>query len=104
MEAREVAIQNTIRDLSAGVFTSQRKAAKAYGVPRSSLQARLAGHQTHATAHQHQQRLTPGQEDFLAEWIFDKDSRAQPPTHARVREMATRILHMNNDFRPLGNK
>jgi hypothetical protein len=37
MKAREVAIQNAIRNLSAGVFTSQQKAAKAYGVPRSSL-------------------------------------------------------------------
>jgi hypothetical protein len=37
MEAREVAIQNAICDLSAGIFTSQQKAAKAYGVPRSLL-------------------------------------------------------------------
>ncbi|KAF2626477.1 hypothetical protein BU25DRAFT_312804, partial [Macroventuria anomochaeta] len=102
MVSREVAIDNAIRDLNAGVFTSQRKAAKAYGVPRSSLQARLAGHQPHAIAHQHQQRLTPQQEHFLAQWILDEDSHTQPPTRARVREMATRILHMNNDFTPLG--
>jgi hypothetical protein len=89
MEAREVAIQNAIHNLSAGVFTSQQKAAKAYGVPCSSLQARLASHQTHATAHQHQQQLTLGQEGFLAKWILDEDSHAQLPTHARVQEIAT---------------
>ena len=102
MDAREVAIQNAIQDLNSGVFTSQRKAAKAYGVPRSSLQSRLAGRQTHAIAHQHQQRLTPDQEQFLVEWIIDEDSRAQPPTHTCVREMATWLLRMNGDNNPLG--
>ena len=37
MDTREVAIQNAIRDLNSGVFTSVRKAAAAYGIPRSSL-------------------------------------------------------------------
>ena len=66
MEAHEIAIQNAIHDLNADLFTGQRKAAKAYGVPRSSLQACLAGHQTHATAHQYEQRWTLGQEGFFS--------------------------------------
>ncbi len=102
MDSREVAIQNAIRDLNSGVYTSQRKAAEAYGIPRSSLRGRLAGQQSHAIAHQHQQRLTPEQEGFLVQWILNEDARAQPPTHARVRETATQILHMNGDFNPLG--
>ena len=76
----------------------------AYAVPRSSLHARLVGCQTHATAYQHQPRLTRGPKDFLVQWILDEDSCAQPPTHARVREMATRILHINRDFQPLSNE
>jgi len=103
MDARETAIQSAIKDIKSGVFTSQRKAAAAYGVPRTSLQARLAGHATHAIAHQHQQRLTPEQEDFVVDWIIEEDSRARPPSHARVREMATQILRQNHDFTPLGN-
>ncbi|USP74411.1 hypothetical protein yc1106_01685 [Curvularia clavata] len=102
MDPRELAIQSAIRDLNSGVFTSQRKAAQAYGIPRSTLQERLQGRQPNATAHQHQQRLTPEQEHFLVEWIIEEDSRAQPPSHPRVREMATRILHMNGDYQPLG--
>jgi hypothetical protein len=85
MDPREVAYNNAIRDLNVGVFKSQRQAAKA-----------------HAIAHQQQQRLTLEQEAFLVDWILDEDSRAQPPSHPRVREMATRLLRMNGDYEPLG--
>ncbi|RYN90015.1 hypothetical protein AA0119_g11278, partial [Alternaria tenuissima] len=102
MDPREVAFTSAIRDLNAGIFKSQRQAAQAYGVPRSSLQERMKGRQPHAIAHQQQQRLTPEQEAFLVDWILDEDSRAQPPSHPRVREMATRLLRMNGDHEPLG--
>jgi hypothetical protein len=104
MDARELSIQSAIRDLESGVYTSQRAAAKAWGVPRSTLQDRLDGRQPRAIAHQHEQRLSPEQEEFLVEWILDKDSRAQPPSHARVREMATRILRLGGDPNPLGQR
>ncbi|UPX14071.1 uncharacterized protein EKO05_0004563 [Ascochyta rabiei] len=104
MDPREVAIQSAIADLNSGVFTSQRQAAKAYGVPRSTIQERLSGRQPNAIAHHQQQRLTPEQEQFLVNWILEEDSRAQPPSHPRVREMATLILHMNGDYEPLGHK
>ncbi|KAH6612997.1 hypothetical protein C7974DRAFT_290663, partial [Boeremia exigua] len=48
MDAREAAIQSAICDLNSGVSTSQRKAARAYGVTRSSLQERLKGRQPNA--------------------------------------------------------
>ena len=102
MDPRELAIQSAISDLNSGVFTSQRKAAQAWGVPRSTLQERLNGRQPNAIAHSNQQRLTPEQEGFLVQWILEEDERAQPPSHPRVREMATRILHMNGDYEPLG--
>lgn len=102
MDAREAAIQSALRDLNSGVFKSQRQAARAYGIPRSTLQSRLQGCQPHASAHSNQQRLTPEQERFLVEWILEEDTRAQPPSHPRVREMASRILQMNGDHAPLG--
>jgi hypothetical protein len=43
MYAREAAIEAAINDLRAGVFTSQREAAKAYNVPQSRLQQRING-------------------------------------------------------------
>jgi hypothetical protein len=67
MDARELAIQSAINDLNSGVFTSQRKAAQAWGVPRSTLQERINSRQPNAIAHSNQQRLTPEQEHFLVE-------------------------------------
>ena len=104
MDTREVAIDSAVRDYRAGIFTSLRKAAEAYEVPRSTLQDRMNGRQPNAIAHSNQQRLTPEQEGFLVDWILEEDSRAQPPSHPRVREMATRILHMNGDHKPLGQR
>ncbi|KAI2474910.1 Transposase protein, partial [Pyrenophora tritici-repentis] len=102
MDNREVAIQNALHNLRAGVFKSQRQAARAWGVPRSTLQHRLAGRLPNAIAHSDQQRLTPEQDEFLVEWVLDEDLRAQPPTHLRIREMAIRIFYMNGDNAPLG--
>ena len=104
MDSKELSIQNAIADLDSGVFTSERAAARWHGVARSTLQGRRAGQQPHAIAHSNQQRLTPEQERFLADWILEEDARAQPPSHPRVREMAIRILHMNGDYEPLGQE
>lgn len=84
MDARELAIQSAISDLNAGVYPSQRKAAQAWGVPRSTLQERINGRQPSAIAHHNQQRLTPEQELFLVDWILDEDERARPLTHPCV--------------------
>ena len=102
MDAREQAIQLAISDLNSGVYSSQRAAAKAYGIPLSTLHGRLRGATNSRRSHQQQQRLAPLQEDFLVDWILDEDSRACPPSHARVREMANRILRMNGDTQPVG--
>jgi hypothetical protein len=104
MDPHEEALQGAIRDLESGVFTSQRAAAKAWAVPRTSIQRRLQGSVPHAIAHQQQQRLTPEQESFIVDWILEEDARSLPPSHARVREMATRILKLGGDHEPLGQR
>ena len=102
MDAKEAAIRLAIQDYHAGVYKSQRAAAKAYRVPRTTLQDRLKGATNSTTSHQHQQRLSPEQEKFLVEWILEEDGRACPPSHSRAREMANRILRMNGDQNPVG--
>lgn len=102
MDPTELARQFAIADIYAGTFKSHRKAANAHGVPRSTLQDRLHGRQSHAVAHQHQQRLTPEQESFLADWILEGNVEAQRPSRKRVREMAILILQMNGDYESLG--
>ena len=102
MDNREAAFQAAISDLNAGVFSSQRAAAKAYNIPRATLSARIRGSQNSQNSHVYQQRLTPQQEEFLVQWILEEDARAFPPSHARAREMANRILRMNGDENPVG--
>ncbi|OWY56620.1 CENP-B protein [Alternaria alternata] len=104
MDPREAAIQAAISNVVSGVFTSQRAAAKAYNIPRSTLAARLRGTRTRQFSHEYQQRLTPQQEEFLVQWILEEDARAFPPSHARAREMANRILRMNGDNNPVGKR
>jgi hypothetical protein len=103
-DSREVTLQAAISDLNNGVFTSIRACAKAYHVPRSTLSDRLAHRPTRSMARQQQQRLSPEQEEFIAAWILMEDSAGCPPSHARVRDMATRILQMGGDATPLGKK
>ena len=104
MEAREVAIQSAIADFNAGLYNSQRAAARAYGIPQATLHGRMKGQVRKALSNQHQQRLSPQQEEFLVEWILEEEALGRPPSHARAREMATRILHMNGDQAPLGKR
>ena len=102
MANREAAFQAAISDLNAGVFPSQRAAAKAYNIPLATLSRRVRGSQNWQNSHIHQQRLTPQQEDFLVQWILEEDARGFPPSHARTREMANRILRMNGDHASVG--
>ena len=102
MDTRENSIQCAIRDFNAGVYKSQRAAARAYGIAPSTLNDRLNGAASRAIAHQYEQRLTPEQEQFLVEWILEEHARGYPPPHARAREMANRILRINGDLNPVG--
>jgi hypothetical protein len=93
MDPREVAIELAIQDYHAGVYKSER-----------ALQDRLKGATNRATSHQHQQRLSPEQEEFLVQWILEEDARACPPSRDRAREIAILILRMNGDQNPLSKK
>jgi transcription initiation factor TFIIIB Brf1 subunit/transcription initiation factor TFIIB len=66
MADQEASIAAAINGLSTGIYTSYRKAAKAYNVPKSTLRNRMKGATNHAISHQNQQRLSPQQEEFLA--------------------------------------
>ena len=102
MNARETAINSAINDLSAGIFLSQRAAAKEYKIPESTLRGRIKGRTNSQLSHQFQQRLTKEQEKMLVEWIFDLDARGYLPSFPRAREMASQIMLMNGDQNPVG--
>jgi hypothetical protein len=105
MANQEEAVQLAIRDYKNGVYSSQKAAAAAYNVPRSTFRDRLQkNRQPPRAAHEWQQRLTSPQEEFLVQWIQEEEARGYSPSHARAREMATRVLRANGDTKPLGKK
>lgn len=81
---------------------SARKAALDWGIPKSTLQNRLYGHESHQQAAESQQRLSPVQEGHLTNWILVQEALGLPPTHAQIKEFAQRILAIKGDYEPLG--
>src|SRR6266699_5614856 len=86
----ENALTAAIDAVNAG--TPVKCAAYDYGIPRTTLQHRLAGRQPKTTAHTSQQKLSPIQENRLAEWICIQDTLGLAPTHVQIRIFASRIL------------
>jgi hypothetical protein len=57
-------LQLALADLESSKYTSIRQAAKAYGIPRSTLANRQNGKPPRSVAYE---QLTPAQEEFLTE-------------------------------------
>ncbi|KAI4819775.1 hypothetical protein E4T45_10534 [Aureobasidium sp. EXF-8846] len=83
---------------------SIRAAHRAYNTPESTLRARLNGTTNRRTAHQYRKRLSTRQEEFLVDWVLEQEAQGFPPSHARTREMAARIIRMNGDTQELGKR
>ena len=67
-------------------------AARIYGIPRSTLRDRVAGHYPLATTRGHAHKMTQLDENTLTEWILSMDDRGAAPRHAMVRNMANILL------------
>jgi hypothetical protein len=102
MNIREESIALALAAIGNGA--SERKTAKEYGIPRTTLQSRRTGCSTASSGHHHQQRLSPHQENCLCDWIKEQEACGYAPSHARAREMATLMLTLSGDTKPLGKK
>ena len=71
-----------------GEFQSYRAAARAYDVPRDTLQRRIAGIQSRRDTTPKNRLLTPTEEQCLIQQILSMDQRGIPPTIAAVGVMA----------------
>ena len=60
---------------------SIRKASLEWGIPKTTLRARLLGQQPHQQAAEHLQKLSPTQEDHLAKWALAQAALGFPVTH-----------------------
>ena len=95
-------VLSAVREVQGG--SSQRLAAQRWGVPRSTLQDRIQGGQTHKIGAKALQRLSQAQERHLCQWAITQDALGLAPSHNQVREFAQRVLTANGDHKPLGKK
>ena len=66
---REARIQEALQGIKSGQYKSVNAAAKATGIPRSTLEYQQKGGQSNYNAHTNQQACTPEEEQALIEWI-----------------------------------
>ncbi|RAQ98726.1 plasma membrane calcium-transporting atpase 2 [Stemphylium lycopersici] len=81
--------------------------AKAYDVPKSTLQTRLRGIQPRSETLSANRKLLPIEEQSLVQWILDLDRRGFPPHIIDVRRMADALLAARGQDpppQPIGKK
>lgn len=98
----EKSLQSAILDVQNGM--SVQRASKTWGVPRSTLQNRLKGSESHKIAHSHLQRLSTEQEEKVVQWITLQESLGLAPSHSQIRSFVTKILLLGGDSEPLGRR
>lgn len=101
-ESTENSIASALEAIQNGL--SQRKAAKRWGIPRSTLQKRLNGSQSRSDANKHLQRLSRQQESHLAEWVLVQSNLGLPLTRQQIQEFASRIVKQSGNDQPLGKR
>ena len=104
MERYEQTLQASLESLDNDPSQSTRAVATAYNVPETTLRRRHAVGINRRVSHEQQQRLSRVQEEFLVDWILEHDLHGYPPSHARARDLATRIPKLNGDMGDLGHK
>lgn len=67
------------------------------GLSRRSnhIARRVNGGRTQANSHEHQQRLSDTQEDWLVQWIKEMDEREHPPSRTRARPSNNMVQQIN---------
>ena len=95
-------ILQALNDITNG--KSMPEVVRTSGVPRSILQDRIKGSETHSIAAESQQRLSRVQEDHLANWALTQEAIGVPLTHAQIREFAQRLLSLKGDNKALGKR
>ena len=100
-QAQEARIALAIAALKSTNKMSIRATAKAYQVPRSTLEARMKGRVAKAEKRNSQHILTVSEEDTLVQYIIDLDTRGFPPRIESVRDMAN-LLQATRQATPVG--
>ncbi|RFN42130.1 putative transposase [Fusarium flagelliforme] len=83
---------------------SHQSAAKANGVPKSTLLGRLRGKKSSKFSHVAYQRLTQFQERVLVSWIMAQHQTGAAPTQKQIMTLVARLLREQGDHEPLGKQ
>jgi hypothetical protein len=82
-------------------FSSLRKAAEVFDVPRSTLTTRLNGINYRADLRANNHKLTTYEEESLYKWIISLDDRGAAPRPNIVREAANILLEARDSTPPI---
>ncbi|EAQ90768.1 hypothetical protein CHGG_02703 [Chaetomium globosum CBS 148.51] len=91
-------IQLALEALRSGQIKIIRKAADAFGVPKSTLHRRVKGGGTRQEAQVKNRKLRPTEEAALIQWIESLDDRGMSPTIGYIRQMADLLLRERGGF------
>lgn len=100
---QEQRIQLAIDFLKSHDTASVRQAATTFGVPRSTLQDRMAGRKPNKTSKQSMQRLSPEEEESIVRCILQMGAWGWPMTITALETLATTLLNDKGDKDPLGH-
>ena len=75
---------------------------KTWGVPCTTLRARLHGRNERSAFNQSLQRLSPDQEASLRDWVLLRASLGFAPQHQQLAHFAEKLLKAGGDNKPLG--
>jgi len=100
IEARTIL---ALQALQNNTHLSIRRAAKSYQVPRTRLRRRLKGIPSISNISPKSRKLSDLEEQTIAEYILDLDSRGFPPRLLSVEEMANQLLAKREE-QPVGKR
>lgn len=92
LPSNEGDIQLAILSLGAHQIQSNRRAAKTFDVPRSTLNDRRAGKPARRDCRPNSKKLSQREEEVIVRHILDLDTRGFAPTYAAIRDMADKLL------------
>ena len=84
-------LDKALAGLNDGTFVHLRQAARAMGIPRTTIRQHLNGGLSKREAQHSRQQLSPDEEHALAKWVQRLSSTGHPVHHPFLRELAEEI-------------